>query len=62
MAVLHAPEVVSSRRRLYLVELRASNHLWIDESVVVRPTKIGKDGEGFDIRALRGKSTTLSGP
>ena len=55
MAVLHAFQVVSSRRRLHLVELRASNYLWIDESLIVRPTKIGKDADGFDVRALCGK-------
>jgi hypothetical protein len=52
MALLHALEDCSPRRRFNVVELGTSNYLWIDESLVVRPTKIGKDVEGFDIRAL----------
>lgn len=55
MAVLHALEQLSSRRRLHLVELRPFNDPRIDDSIVVRSTKMGKDGEGFDIRALRRK-------
>src|SRR5436309_1927448 len=52
LALLHALEERSPRRRLNVVELRASNCLWVDEPLVVRPTKRGEDGEGFDVRAL----------
>src|SRR5947207_2684480 len=55
LAVLHALEERSPRRRLNVVELRACNCLWVDEPLVVRPTKGGEDGQGFDVRALRGK-------
>ena len=55
MAVLHGLEEVSPRRRLNVVEFRASNHLRVDEPFVVRAAKLGKDAEGFDVRALRGK-------
>ena len=55
MALLHALEDYSPRRRFNIVELGASNYLRIDESQVVCPTKIGKDVERFDIRALCGK-------
>jgi hypothetical protein len=50
--LLHALENTSPRRPFNGVELRASSYLWIDESLIVRPTKIGKDADGFDVRAL----------
>jgi hypothetical protein len=55
VSIFHLLEEMSPRRRFDVVELRPSYDLRIDESLVVRSTKIGEDGEGFDVRALCGK-------
>ena len=55
MALLHALEDCSSRRRFNVVKLGASHYLWIDEPLIVRSAKIGKDADCFDVRTLCGK-------
>jgi DNA-binding winged helix-turn-helix (wHTH) protein len=55
-------EDVESKRRFDVVELRASDCLRVDELFVVRPAKLWKDGEGFDVRALRRQCAPHLGP